>query len=60
MDFYSITCRVNMLFDGAKDCTINFDMVGYAVTFEELKPKLQKSIDKYLHIFDKVSVICIA
>ncbi len=49
--------RANILFDGAKECTMNFLGMCFVGT-EELKPKLQKSIDSFLPVFDKVGVIC--
>ncbi len=43
-----------MLYDGAKDCSAGFMAIGFAGTFEQRKPSLQKSMDKYLPLFEKV------
>ena len=49
-----VMSRADMLYEGAKDCTGGFMSLGFAGTFEQNKPSLQKSMDKYLPLFEKV------
>ena len=47
--------RMNMLYDGTRDCYTPFSEIGFTGSFEDLKEKIQKSLDRYLPIFNQVN-----
>ncbi len=49
------TLRMNLLFDGSRDCFMPFYAAGLmGAPVEEDQKKIQKNLDKYLPIFEKV------
>ena len=54
--FPYVCYRMNMLYNGTCDCYSPFSEIGFTGSFEDLKERIQKSLDQYLPIFNQVYI----
>ena len=49
--------RMNVLFEGARDAYAPFLRICLVAPLDEIKPKMENSLNRYLPVFEKVGKI---